>query len=240
MATYEQLRDRALNFVGSLGESEAQTVAQMALEEAMRFVSFHVRVPALIASATATAPSSPELEANAIALGSGGFGIASGEFQCIDRLYVKQSASEPEHGTPYEYYEYNHFLDLKAVPGPSRPIILDGHRDDERSAFSYTLTPSNKVWAQPLQENNVATLFYRKLPAAYSSMGVPEITPLFDYILVKGAELAVEKFLREPAGVSSVWELFEDKLTKDVQRYESFLNSSRKRGAIKVHRSYRC
>ena len=39
MSTYDTLRDRALNRTGLLGQSEAQTVAQMALEEAMKFVA---------------------------------------------------------------------------------------------------------------------------------------------------------------------------------------------------------
>lgn len=241
MTTYSVLRDRALAQVDCVGQTEAQTIAQAALEEAMKFVAFHVRIPSLIASATATAPASPELETNAIAIegGAGTFGVTSGVYQCPDRLYIKQSSSALSPGTPYEYYEYHHFLDLKTIPGGDRIGILEPGNIDERARFSWTITPTGKVWAQPLSASNVLTLYYRKSPAAYSTNVAPELLPLFDYILVNGAVVALKEFLREPADIVHYWELFEVHLRKDVDRYDLFLNSQRKRGSFRIHRSYR-
>lgn len=238
MATYEQLRDRALGRVGCTGQSEAQTIAQVALEEAMKFVAFHVRVPSLIASATATAPADPELESNAIALDASGFNIAS-TYQCPDRLYVKRDNTVTDIGTPYEFLEYHHFQDLKSVPIKERSGVIESGFGDERPRFCYTITPNDKLWAQPLQEDNVLTLVYRKVPAAYSGAASPEILPMFDYILVNGAEIALKEWLREPAEISTLWSLFEAGLMRDVERYDSFLNSQRKRTQLRIHRSYR-
>lgn len=238
MATYEALRDRALNQVGLLGQSEAQTVAQVALEEAMKFVAFHVRIPSLIASATATAPASPELESNAIAIGVGGFAV-SATYQCPDRLYIKSDSTITDIGTPYDFVEYHHFQDLKSISGVARTGIFESALGDERPGFSWTVTPSDKVWASPIKENNVLTLVYRKVPAAYSGAASPEILAMFDHILVNGAVIALKEYLREPAEITTLWTLFENGLMKEVERYDLFLNGQRKRSHFKMHRSYR-
>lgn len=238
MATYEALRDRALNQVGLLGQSEAQTVAQVALEEAMKFVAFHVRIPSLIASATATAPASPELESNAIAIGGGGFAV-SATYQCPDRLYIKSDSTITDIGTPYDFVEYHHFQDLKSIPGVARTGIFQSALNDERPGFSWTITPSDKVWASPIKEDNVLTLVYRKVPAAYSGAASPEILVMFDHILVNGAVIALKEYLREPAEITTLWTLFENGLMKEIERYDLFLNGQRKRSHFKMHRSYR-
>jgi hypothetical protein len=241
MSTYATLRDRALDQVGCTGQTEAQTVAQVALEEAMKFVAFHVRIPSLVASATATAPASPELEASAIALtgGASTFGITTGVFQCPDRLYVKKDSTTTGYGAPYEFYEYPNFIDLQSIPANQRTGLYDSGLFDERSRFSYTITPTDKVWAQPLTAGNVLTLFYRKSPAAYSGSATPEITPMFDYMLVNAAVLALKEWLREPAELTTLWALFEQGLAMDIQRYDSFINGRRKRSHLRIHRSYR-
>lgn len=237
MATYETLRDRALSRVGQTGQTEAQLVAQAALEEAMRFVAFHVRILSLIGSATATAPANASDESSAITLGSGGFNITS-TYQTPDRLYVKNNSSADNYGTPYEFREYPHFIDLQSISSSSRSNILTPTFDDERPNFCYTETPSGKIWAQPLDENNVLTLFYRKSPAAYSASGTPEIHTLFDHILVNGAEMVLKEWLREPESITSMWSLFES-LLPQIEEYDKQINSGRKRRQIKIHRSYR-
>lgn len=241
MSTYQTLRDRALGQVGLTGQTEAQTVAQTALEEAMKYVAFNVRVASLVGSATATAPASPELEANAIALegGAGTFQISAGVFQTPDRLYVKKDSSAESPGLPYDFLEYDHFLDLKAIPAGERVGIFEPATFDERPNRVYTLTPSGKIWAQPLTEDNVLTLFYRKSPAAYSGGSSPEILPQFEHILVNGAVIALKEWLREPAEITTLWTLFENGLKKDVQTYDDYLNSRRKRKSLRIHRSYR-
>ena len=224
--------------MGGVGQTDLQTVAQAALEEAMKFVAFHVRVPSLIASATATAPASPELEANAIAIGVGGFAVSS-TFQCPDRLYIKKDSSVADIGTPYEFLEYHHFQDLKSIPGATRRDIFNPAALDERPQYSYTITPSDKIWAYPIAEDNLLTLVYRKVPAAYSGAASPEILAMFDYILVNGAVIALKEFLREPTEITTLWGLFEQGLKADVERYDLFLNGQRKRSHLKIHRSYR-
>lgn len=240
MSTYLVLRDRALRQASAYGQTEAQTVAQIALEEAMKFVAFNVRVPSLIAKATATAPASPTLEANAIGLTSvGGFNISASTYQCPDRLYVKKDSSTVEIGTPYEVLEYHVFQDLKNIPSGNRIGVDSYGIFDERPQYSYTITPDGALWAQPLTVSNVLTLFYRIQPAAYADGSTPEILPLFDYILVKAAVLAVKEFLREPAEVTDMWTMFEGALMEDVKRYDQHLQGQHRRTTLKIHRSYR-
>lgn len=239
MTTYSTLRDRALGRVDCVGQSEAQTIAQNALEEAMKFVAFHVRVPSLIASASATAPANASLEANAIAIESTGFAITSGVFQAPDRLFVKADSTVVGYGTPYDFLEYHHFLDLKSVPGGSRIDLFTPALVDERPRYAYTITPTSKIWTEPLTEGNVLTLFYRKVPAAYSGAATPEILPAFDYILVNGAELALKEWLREPTEIITLWDLFKAHLMPEIELYDDYIHSQRKRTYFKIHRSYR-
>ena len=135
--------------------------------------------------------------------------------------------------------EYNHFIELRSIPGGVRVGIMTPGTIDERPAFPWTITPLDKVWAQPLAQNNVLTLFYRKVPAAYVGANTPEILPMFDYILVNGAVLALKEFLREPTEITTMWGLFEAGLMKDIEKYDSFINGRRKRSYMKIHRSYR-
>lgn len=237
MATYEQLRDRALNRVGCLGQTEAQLVAQQALEEAMKFVAHRVRVPSLIAKATFTAAASPELEANAIPLGVSGFNIAA-TYQAPDRLYVKKDSATENYGTPYDFLEYHYFIDLKSIPGGARTGILVPGMIDERPQFSYTQTPDSTIWIQPLTVGNVVTFFFRKAPAAYSGASTPEILGLFDYILVDGAELILKEWLREPDTLSTTSQILEA-LTPSIHEYDEKINGQRYRSGLKIHRSYR-
>jgi hypothetical protein len=240
MATYSTLRDRALNRVGCLGQSEAETVAQMALEETMKFVALYVRVPGLIATATATAPADPEEEANAILIeNASGFNVSSGVFMAPDRLYVKEDSNADGPGTPYEYLEYDHFQDLKSIPLGNRVSLYNSNLQDQRPRFCYTITPSNEIWAQPLTEDNVLTLRYRKAPAAYSGGTTPEISPQFDFILVNGAELVLKEWLREPDTISTTWSLLENGLMDDIRRYDIEINGQRKRSSFQIHKSYR-
>ncbi len=233
------LRNRALVQVGCLGQTEAEDVAEQALEECMKFVALHVRVAGLIGSATATAPADPEDEANAIPIGAGspGFGV-SATFQAPDRLYVKKDSSADNYGSPYEFLEYDHFIDLMSIPGQIRDGF-DSIQHDERPSRCYTITPSDKIWAQPLTAGNVLTFFFRKAPAAYGDAATPEIAPLFDYILVSGTALVLKEWLREPDGIVSMWQIFEAGLMNDIARYQSALNGRRKRSQIKIHKSYR-
>lgn len=239
MSTYQTLRDRALGQLGLVGQTDAQTVAQTALEEAMKFVAFNVRVASLVGSATATAPANPELEASAIAIETTGFAVTSGVFQTPDRLYVKKDSAATSPGIPYDFYEYDHFLDLKNIPSGSRFGVFEPGTIDELSQRAYTITPTNKIWALPLAAGNVLTLFYRKQPAAYVSGNTPEIAVQFDHILVNGAVIALKEWLREPAEITTLWTLFENGLKKDIETYDSFLNSRRKRKNLRIHKSYR-
>jgi hypothetical protein len=236
MATYEELRDRALQQVGCLGQSEPEEVAQIALTEAMKYVAFHVRVPSLIASATAVAPPNPTLEANAIPLGPLGFNITS-SYQTPDVLFIKADAAMEGYGTPYDYREYHHYLTLRS-PQTSRLGTQDFI--DELPRFPWTITPTNGVWSHVILEGNVLTLFYRVVPIEYGDGTLPpEILPMFDYILVNGACVALKEFLREPKEITTLWTMFDGALKADCDRYDDYINSQRKRTQIKIHRTYR-
>lgn len=236
--TYEQLRDAALKRVGHLGQSDTEQVAEAALEEAMKFVAYYVRIPSLIGSATATAGASPMLESNAITLSTGGFNITS-TYQAPDRLNVKRTSADTDIGIPYTYYEYHVFQDLRNIPGLYRYGLSGPAVNDESSDYAYTITPDGKLWATPLAENNILTLYFRKSPAAYSGSAYPEILPLFDTILVNAAETVLKEFVREPEAIVNMWELFERHLIMDIDKYDQFINGQYNRSELKMHRSYR-
>lgn len=236
MATYQALRDEALSLVGGEGQEDLQDVAEKALYQCMKWVAFHVRILNLIGSATATAPADAHLEDNAITLGVGGFNVTS-TFQCVDRLYVKHDSSTEGKGVPYDYLEYHHFLDLLNVPGGYRELA--DVTWDEAPEFRFTVTPSGKLWAQPLIEGNVLTLFFKKEPAAYADNGTPEILPLFNHILVEGAVLVLKEWLREPAEIMTMWNLFDNGLKSQREEYDRQINGARKRTSLRMHRSYR-
>ena len=212
-------------------------LAEIALAECVKFVSFHIRVAALVGSATATAPASPELESNALSITTD-FSIS--DFRTPDRLFVKQNSSSVEKGAPYEFLEYDTALDLLYSPSSRFGITRDSdsYGDDIPERW-YTITPSNKIWARPLSEGNVLTFFYRKEPAAFVAGNTPEINPQFDWILTKGAVLAIKEAQREPDRIMSMWDLFSAGLGDDLDRYDSFLNGRRKRDEIRIHKSHR-
>lgn len=239
MSTYDTLRDRALNFVGCFGQVEAQTVAQIVLEEAMKFVAFYVRIPSLIASSQFTiVASNPQTEANAPTLDAAGFNVLA-SYQAPDRLYVKSSASADGYGVPYEYLEYHYFIDLQSIPSGGRIGVSTPGTVDERPRYSWTITPSNKVWISPLTTGNVATLFYKKNPAAYSGAGTPEILPRYDYILVDACTAVLKDWLRDPEAVTTARDIFRAKIMPDIGLYDLENSAARKRSHLKIHKSYR-
>lgn len=239
MATYQQLRDDVLSKTGYTGQLEATTVVEKALAEAMKFVAFNVKIASLIKKATATAPASPELESNAIAIGSGGFNIS--DFQQIDKLFVKSASATSGYGLPYDPKEYWDILELQAIPSPYNGTrLLDTERSfDDTPKRWYTQTPDDKIWCKPVKQGDILTLFYRTEPAAYNNSNTPEISSRFNYILVKAGELALKEFLREPDQISTMWDLFEAVLQKDIAKYNDALAGGRVRDSFKIHRSYR-
>ena len=234
--TYSQLRDSALILVDSSTDAtDLRQIAQVALEETMKYISQRVELPGLIKSATATWGASTV----SIPLGVGGFGITN--YDTPNRLYIRLDSTATAPGIPYDFREYLHWLDLSAVPDAVhyRSDSFEVLTGDERPSRCYTIDHSNNLIAAPVAEDNVLTFYYNIAPAAYADSGIPELPAAsFDSILVSGAVLVLKEFIREPDVIVDPYTIL-GSLDKQISQLDSFLNSRRRRRVLNIHSSYR-
>lgn len=234
MATYQELKVKALNLTDQSLEidADASAIAEYGLEEGLKYVANQINLPGLIGQASATWGASTE----SIPLGLGGFEIT--DYQAPNRLYIKRDSDVEGVGIPYEYLEYLFWLDAKSIPlGDTRDSLFEENTLDERPARSYTIDFDSNLIAHPVAEDNVLTFFYKKEPAAYSAIGVPEIPSNFNYILVDAAILCLKEWLREPEAIVAPQTLFKA-LDPAIAVIQEELWGKRKRRNLKIHRSY--
>lgn len=241
MSTYLQLRDRAISQISLTGNADAQEVAQIALQECMRYVAHKVRVPALLPTVAAAAPAPGGDGVIAMTL-TGTFALGSGVYQAPDRLWVAKTSGDVtalDKGTPYKYYPIEAYRDLSNIAPNFRTYIDSDSINDLDSKFRWTVDEATgTVYIDPVEEGNYVTLQYHKSPAAYADGTTPEILPLFDYILVDGAVLALKEWLREPGEILTYRSLFRA-LDPDIEEYKRHIAGTRKRTQLRMHRSYR-
>lgn len=212
-----------------VGDSDAAAIAEIALEEALKYVAQKVYLPALVASATYTWGVS-DTEASL----SSDFGIS--DFETPVLLLVAENASST--GVPYVFREWLEYEQIRAVPGGIRVNLTSATSYDERPDRVYTLNPSNELIAYPIKAGNVLTLYYRKSPAAYSDAGTPEMPSLFDSILVNGAVMYLKEYIREPEQIINPYKLFKD-LDEQIEELDHHLKSQRQRRPMKLSARYR-
>lgn len=236
MTTYGNLRDKVLRDNDNLGQTEYETVVETALAEAMRFVSFHVKILSLIKKDTFTALADPHLEANAIPLKTSG-GFNATDLILLDQVYVKEDSDVVGYGSPYTCKEYWDVLQML-----SGDVSLNARNYYEGADLPrkwYTITPDDKLWLSPIIEDNVITIFYKVQPGEFDAAETPEINPYFDWILTMGADIALKAHKNQPDSMVNYWELFTAKLMTHVNTYKEHLLGSRRRDVLKIHRSYR-
>lgn len=234
--TYSQLRDLALKMCDASGSSEAESVAEAALEETMSYLATKLELPALIKRANATWGSST----TSIAISTGGFNAT--DFQSPNRLFIAQtvdSYTEETPGIPYDFVEYMNWLDLMSIPnGINDPRIFESGAVDARPARAWTINLDEEVVVCPIAENNYLTLFYNTEPAAYTDNGYPEIPAQYSYILVNGAVLILKEYIREPEQIIDPRTLLRS-LDDQIRELDIHKRSNRRNTILHVsHRYY--
>lgn len=224
MATYSTLRGRVLSLTDQTGVTTTEGVAEIGLEEAMKYVATKVELPALHKTATYTWTAS-DTEANIVT----DFGVS--DFETPDVLYVNN--------IPYDFREYEEWLQLKESPTIDRRNLSTAATVDERPDRVYTIDSSNNIYLNPVATGNVLTLRYFSAPAAYGDgSGTPELPTFFDGILVAGAQRVVQQFIIDPEAPVSFYQLFKA-LDPQIQELDFHLKSKRQHRKIRISRSYR-
>lgn len=230
--SYSQLRDKVLTLCDQTGSTDATAVVQVALEETLKYIASQVELPGLLSSATAT------WGAATTSLGIVADFVVS-DYASPDRLYVKKDAATAGYGVPYDYVEWLHWNDLKAIPaGDIRSDLWDVNVLDERPNKAWTINFDDEILIEPYATDNVLTLVYFKEPAAYTDGGFPEIPPKWDYILVNGATLILKEWLREGDIIIDAHSILKA-LDPQIALMDMEMNSKRQRGNLKISHRYR-
>lgn len=224
MATYSTLRGRVLSLTDQTGVTTTQTVAEIGLEEAMKYVATKVELPSLHKSATYTWGASDtyaELSAD--------FGVS--DFETPDVLYVNN--------IPYDFREYEEWLQLKESPTIDRRNLSTAATVDERPDRVWTMDSSDNIYVNPVSTDNTLLLRYLAAPAAYGDgTGTPELPSFFDGILVAGAQRVVQQYITDPEAPISFYQLFKA-LDPQIMELDLHLKSKRQHRKIRLARSYR-
>jgi len=238
MATYSTLKATTLTLLDLTGSTDAGTVVETALVETLKYIAARASLPQLIGSASATWGAAT----TSIPIGTSGspkFNLS--DFGTPNRLYVKKDSSADSPGIPYTYLEYLDFLDLKNVPfGDVRDSLYEPASIDARPDYAWTIdhsTSPGAVIAYPVSEDNVLTLYYNKAPAAYSANSSPEIDSLWDRLLVDGAFLITDQWLKEPERPLPP-HLLLSKLDPEIDEYKRAKTSNRKRSTLRLSNRY--
>lgn len=229
MSTYEQLRDKALRLTDQVGATDATRVAEVALEEALNYVSTKVVLDGLRGRATYTWLSTDVT----VPVGGGGFAIT--DLSTPLHLYVGAAQDD---GTRYDYRRWNTWLTLKFSPSQERLGLFEPTTYNELPDRCFTIDPDNNIHIYPEpSEDQILTLYYEKDPAGYGDgTGTPEITGKYQSILTMGAVLWIKDWLREPDQSINPYLLFEQ-LDPQIRELEIHLRSNGQRPKVKLNRS---
>lgn len=235
MATYNDLKTRVLKFCDAVGSTDAGNIAELALEETLRFISEQIDLPDLIDKAQYTWTGS---ESSVALHGASGFNITQSLFSSPNNLFVKKDTDSEDYGTPYDYVEYLPWLQLKAAPsGMVRDAIFEPPSIDERPSRSYTIDLTHSLNCEPVTAGNVLTLFYNKPQAAYNASATPELPPKYEQLLVNGAVLILKEWIREPDHLLDPTTILQP-LVPQIKELERHRRSNRRRNTLHLSRRY--
>lgn len=235
MATYDELRDKALRLSDEEGNSDAQAVAEDLLVEAMKYVATFVRLDNLVGSAQHTWVDG-DTEAD---LFGSDFTIADASAP-LEPLNLFVASDATSNGTEYSY---RRFLDWKRLQGDPiigrRSSIFDSYINDNRPYRNFTIDPSNRLVIDPVpQEDAVVTIHYKIPVAAYVGANTPEIPGDWDFILVSGAILGIKEFIRQPDAIIDPYNLFVQ-LDPHLKKMEWQLRGRHTNPRMKIANSYK-
>jgi hypothetical protein len=238
VATYGELKTRALRLSDEVGNSDAALVAEEGLREALKYTANRVVIDGLVGTAEYTVlGTEPQVNNQTV------YELFGSDFTITDTsaplqplvLYVRNASDD---GIPYDYRRFLDWKRLKTVPGRNREFIFTASLRDRRPDRSFTINASDQVVIFPEPRTaQVLTLHYKLDPAPYDDLTTPEIPAEWDSILVNGATVLIKEMVRQPDQIINPFELFGglDRQIKDFEREE---RSRRGRPRITMHRSY--
>lgn len=206
MATYAELKEKVLILCEHKGSTTLGAVAEIALEEAMKYVASQVELDGLYSEATYTWGASD----TGIPENVGGFGIT--DMMNPLKLFVK-SATGTEYGWPHEFRRWENYKVLFSSPVPGRPYILEDTRQTtgELPERAFTKNPTNDtyiLYPNP-SEGMVVTLDYQRAPLPYSDGATPELNVLDQSLLIFGATTFCKEYINAPQEIINPYNLFQ-------------------------------
>lgn len=242
MSTYGTLKSTVLALLDLTGSTDAGTVVETALVESLKYVASRATLPGLIGKATATWGAAT----TSIPIGTSGspkFNVTLTNFGSPNRLYVARESTATLPGLPYDFVEYLEFQDLKSVPsGEVRDSMYNPASTDERPRRVWTIdnitnSADPAVIAYPVTENNFLTLIYNKPPAAFVSGNSPEIEADWERLLIDGAFLITDQWLKEPERVKPPHALLKA-LDPEIEEFKRAKTGNRKRSTLRLSSRY--
>lgn len=220
--TYAQLKTQLLILTNGVGSNELGTLADTALLEVMRYIARNVPdLPALIGKATATWPALP---ANSIDIATG-FGVTN--INTARRLYVKAPTVTKGYGPLYTYrtLETYHTIMYPSRGKYERTQFPDTqwYEDIDRVwTIDYTSTATGVVLINQVSAGDIVTLFYTKdIPTS----GTVPLPGDFDNLLLQGAQVIMENWIKEGENLNSMEKLLERNLEAGINMLRQYLLS---------------
>lgn len=230
--TYLQLRNQILTFVNAVGSTEVASTVDAALYETMKYIArkcTDAPLPLLIGTATYTWDQGTE--DGAVPLGAGGFEVA--DMATPRRLFVKPTGQGMGKG-------YLHtFRDLEAYYSSlfSNPYKLSrlfptssGYESSRTENFiwtiDYTSVATGEVRIYPIQDGQVVTLYYTKNIPAFDPATQPPVPGDYDSLVLQGALVLTQEWLKEPDAILSSDRYLDTNLTPGIEDLKKYLQSS--------------
>lgn len=203
--TYGTLRSQLLTMVNGTGSTELSNVADVFLFETMKYIARQVeQLPQLIGKATATWNVALDAELSIATA----FGVS--DMRSPRRLFVKSSNTQDGFGPEYEFRDYEAYHSALYRPGYNAPKlqVTDRNYFSERPlnawTINYTTEATGGILVYPVQTNDTLTFFYTKEVAAYNVANAPEIPSDFDQLVLMGAHVLMQEYLKDPDAIVSM------------------------------------
>lgn len=220
--TYAQLKTQLLILTNGVGSDELGTLADTALLEVMRYIARNVPdLPALVGKATATWPALPTTTLSIAT----DFGVTN--INTARRLYVRSPTLTNGYGPLYTYrtLETYHTIMYPARGRYARSQFPDNDIFETTNrvwTIDYTTVTTGQIMISQVSPADIVTLFYTKdIPTT----GVVPLPGDFDNLLLQGAQVIMENWIKEGENLVSMERLLERNLDMGISTLRTYLLS---------------
>jgi hypothetical protein len=228
MTTLGEIKADVLSLAESPESIEIGKVAEIGIQETLKYISSKVVLPELVRDAEVTYAAASHN--SGIAIGAGGFEVA--DFDTPLRLYVDNVA--------YDLRDYLVWKDLKTerngFPGTR---IYEHEREDRRPDRVWTLRYSdNLILFDPFPtEGTTIELVYIKPVDAYADANVVFLPNRFEGLVMNGALVYCKEYIREPEQIINPYQLLST-LDPQIQELKIHRDSTRPRFKMRIGKGY--